>query len=188
MHRPRTIATVALGLALGLVATACGQDQPTVRGGGGLQSPTGDGGTEATGAAGGFNIEDAEDHGAADLSGQSETSLELDDFYFQPTVMMGDPGQSLNIELENEGNAPHTFTLADGSVDEELQPGDKVEVDVTFPDQGHLSFECRFHAGQGMIGALSVEGDLGATAAEGDDSGGDDSSGSGNDSSGDDDY
>ena len=178
--------STTLALVAALVVGACGQEQPTVeqgQGGGG-----GGGGNGATG----FDIQDAEDHGAVDLSGQSETSLELDDFYFMPTVLIGEPGQTINIELENEGQAPHTFTTADGSVDEELQAGQRVEVDVTFPDSGALAFECRFHAGQGMIGALSVSGDLGATGADhqgdDDDHGGDDSGGdgSGGDDSGED--
>jgi plastocyanin len=159
MHRGRLAAI----LALGLVAAACGEEQPA--GGGGGPPETGGAGTE-------FSIEDANDHGAADLSGMAETSLELDDFYFQPTVLMGEPGQTTNIELENEGTAPHTFTVDDGSVDEELQPGDRVEMDVTWPDSGALRFVCRFHADGGMIGALSVEGDLGASAASQQETGG----------------
>ena len=179
MHRGRIAGTVAVALTLGLVATACGQE-PTVRGGGG--QPT----DQETGGDATFDITQAEDHGAVDLSGQSETSLELDDFYFEPTVLMGEPGQTLSIELENEGNAPHTFTIESADVDEELQPGDKVEADVTFPDSGALTFICRFHAGQGMQGALSVSGDLGATGggAQEEDTG----SGSGSGDSSEDDY
>jgi plastocyanin len=170
-------------LAVALLVGACGQQQPTVDQG---QGGGGGGGNGA--AAEGFDIQDAEDHGAVDLSGQSETSLELDDFYFEPTILIGEPGQTINIELENDGQAPHTFTTADGSVDEELQAGQSVEVDVTFPDSGALAFECRFHAGQGMIGALSVSGDLGATGADrqGDDDGGGDDSDGGGEGSGDD--
>jgi plastocyanin len=170
---------LALPTTLGLVAASCGGETTVSPGGGG----GGGGGQQQSG--GGFVIEDAEDHGAADLSGLSETSLELDDFYFEPTVLMGEAGQTVNIELENEGQAPHTFTLDDESIDQEVQPGQKVEVEVTFPDSGHLGFICRFHFADGMIGALSVEGDLGSTRtlpAQGsgggaEDSGGDDSGG-----------
>jgi plastocyanin len=153
---------LALAGTLGLVAASCGGETTVSSGGGG----GGGGQTEDPGEASGtFSIEDASDHGAADLSGLTETSLELDDFYFEPTVLMGEAGQTVNIELENEGTNPHTFTLDDGTVDEELDPGAKVEVDVTFPDSGHLRFVCRLHEGGGMIGALSVEGDLGAKPA-----------------------
>jgi plastocyanin len=181
MQRGRTAATLALALALGLVAAACGEE-PTIRGGQG--QPEG----EDTPAGAAFDITQAEDHGAADLSGQSETSLELDDFYFEPTVLIGEPGQTLSIELENEGTAPHTFTIESAGIDEELQPGDKVETDVTFPDSAALTFICRFHAGQGMQGALSVSGDLGATGTESEDKGGGSGSGSGGGDSSEDDY
>jgi plastocyanin len=160
MERGRLAMILAPTVALGLVAASCGGAGTTgSRGGGG-------GGGQAEEPAGAFVIAEANDHGAADLSGQSETSLELDDFYFEPTVLVGEPGQTLSIELENEGQAAHTFTLDDGSVDEEVGPGDKVEVDVDFPDSGHFRFTCRFHASGGMVGALSVDGDLGATGAE----------------------
>jgi plastocyanin len=161
MERGRLAMILAPTVALGLVAASCGGAGTTGAGGGG-----GGGGGQVDEAAGSFDIAAANDHGAADLSGMGETSLELDDFYFEPTVLVGEPEQTINIELENEGQAPHTFTLDDGSVDEELQPGDKVEVDVSFPESGHLRFTCQFHAGDGMMGALSVEGDLGATGAE----------------------
>jgi plastocyanin len=160
MERGRLAMILAPTVALGLVAASCGGAGTTGTGGGG------GGGGPAEETAGGFDIAAANDHGAADLSGMRETSLELDDVYFEPTVLVGDPGQTINIELENEGQRSHTFTLDDGTVDEELQPGDKMEVDVGFPDSGHLRFTCRFHAGDGMMGALSVEGDLGATGAE----------------------
>ena len=181
MHRGRTAATLALALTLGSVAAACGEE-PTIRGGQGQP-----GGDDAAGGAA-FDISQVEDHGAADLSGQSETSLELDDFYFEPTVLMGEPGQTLSIELENEGQAPHTFTIESADIDEELQPGDKVETDVTFPDSGALTFICRFHAGQGMQGALSVSGDLGATGTESEEKGGGSGSGSGGGDTSEDDY
>jgi plastocyanin len=181
MQRGRTAVTLALALALGLVAAACGEE-PTIRGGQGQP------GGEDTPASDAFDISQVEDHGAADLSGQSETSLELDDFYFEPTVLIGEPGQTLSIELENEGTAPHTFTIESADIDEELQPGDKVETDVTFPDSGALTFICRFHAGGGMQGALSVSGDLGAIGAEskGECGGSGSGSGGGGDSSEDD--
>jgi plastocyanin len=175
MGRGRLAMVLAPTVALGLVAASCGGAGTTRAAGGG----GGGGGGQGDEGAGGFEISAANDHGAADLSGMRETSLELDDFYFEPTVMMGDPGQELSIELENEGQAPHTFTLDDESIDQELQPGDKVEVDVTFSDSGHIGFICRFHFADGMIGALSVEGDLGAKAAA---QGSEDSGGGGDDS------
>ena len=164
MRARRGIPTlIAMAMTLGLVASACAEDTPTIQGGGG------GGGGEDAGEGheeqGTITIDgdEATNHGSADVTGSSEFELELDDFYFGPTVLEGEAGQSLTVTLHNEGDAPHTFTIDDAGIDEELQPGDEdVSVDVTFPDSGAAVFYCSFHRGQGMLGALSVGGDLGA--------------------------
>jgi plastocyanin len=150
--RHRQTRTVTLALALGLAATGCGgADNPTISGGGGEE----EGGTiEVAGQS-------ASDHGTEDVAGASELELELDNFYFEPTVLEGEAGQTLTLSLFNEGDAPHTFTIEEQGIDEELEPGQEdVTVDVTFPDSGAVLFICRFHEGQGMRGGLSVGGDL----------------------------
>jgi plastocyanin len=141
---------VVAAAALALVASACAQQQEGSAGGGGED----EGGTIQIAG------QDANDHGSKDVSGSDEAELELDDFYFEPTVLEGEAGQTLTVELENEGDATHTFTVDELGVDEELQPGDSGEAEVTFPDSGALLFYCRFHQGGGMRGALSVGGDL----------------------------
>lgn len=102
----------------------------------------------------------ANDHGTKDVSGQTDVSLELDneenDYYFSPTVLKGTAGQKVTIELENEGDTEHNFTLSDQGVNQNVDPGKKVEVTVTFPSSGTLVFECAFHAALGMRGALEV--------------------------------
>ena len=154
---------LVLPLALALLASACGEDQPASR-------------PEATSTAAGHEDagegheeqgtkeiggEQATYHGTTDVSGSNHFELELDDFYFGPTVLEGEPGQTLNLGLFNEGGEHHTFTI-DGVVDEELPSGaDGIAIDVTFPESGYQVFYCSFHRGQGMIGALSVDGSLG---------------------------
>ena len=151
-------------IAITLALAGCANDNPTISGGG-----SGGGGGEDAGegheAQGTVTIggEEATNHGSVDVAGTEGVELELDDFYFGPTVLEGEAGQSLTLTLHNEGDAPHTFTIDESGVNEELSPGDQdVTVDVTFPDSGPLVFYCEFHRGQGMIGALSVGGDLGA--------------------------
>ncbi len=125
----------------------------------------GDGGGEGGDEESTITIEgaDANDHGSEQATGMSSIEFELDDFYFSPTVLEGEAGQTLTLEAFNEGAEPHTFTV-EGDVDEELRPEGRTEIDVTFPDSGVLVFECRFHAGQGMRGALSVGPLTGAEA------------------------
>src|SRR5215218_6644974 len=89
-----------------------------------------------------------ESHGTKDISSESgKVEIELDDNYFEPTVLKGKPGQMVELELKNEGNTAHTFTLAEQSVDKEIQPGDETETEVKFPASGQLKFVCRFHEG-----------------------------------------
>jgi plastocyanin len=126
---------LAAVVVLGIVAASCGDDE---------------GGVVQLGGA------DANDHGTEDVSGESAVEFELDDFYFEPTVLQGEAGQTLTLEAFNEGDAAHTFTSDELGVDEELEPGAETTIEITFPDSGQIVFECRFHAGQGMRGAIEV--------------------------------
>jgi plastocyanin len=101
----------------------------------------------------------AELHGTKDVSGETgKVEIELDDDYFEPTILKGEPGQKVTLELMNEGKREHTLTISGQGVDQEVQPGDEAEVDVTFPETGQLVFVCRFHESSGMVGALEVSG------------------------------
>ena len=100
-----------------------------------------------------------ESHGTKDVSTASgKVEIELYDNYFEPTILKGKPGQMVELELKNEGKATHTFTLAEQSVDKEIQPGDETETEVKFPQSGELKFVCKFHSSLGMIGALETSG------------------------------
>ena len=116
--------------------------------------------SESSGGGGGGKINaagvQANDHGSKSASG--ETKVELDDYYFEPTVLKGSPGQKITLELENEGSAEHTFTVDAQGVDQELKPGDEAKVTVTIPKSGAISFYCKFHKDEGMAGALVANG------------------------------
>jgi plastocyanin len=97
----------------------------------------------------------AESHGTKDVSGETgKVEIEMYDNFFEPTILEGKPGQKVTIELKNEGKAAHTFTVSEQSVDQEVEPADEAEVDITFPESGELTFVCRFHQSSGMVGAL----------------------------------
>ncbi len=172
----RMVLVVAAGLAIALIGSACAQDDPVIEPAAG-EGEHGDhaghpaGGGDETKTIGGLT---ANDHGAWDVSNLAEFDLELDDSYFGPTLLKGAAGQGLILNLHNEGDLPHTFTIDEGTVDHELQPGDEgVTADVVFPESGALVFYCRFHRDQGMVGALSVGGSLDVEgAAAMDESGG----------------
>ncbi|HET7869975.1 MAG TPA: cupredoxin domain-containing protein [Actinomycetota bacterium] len=138
--RTSVLSLFAVVLVLALAATACGKENGTEE----------DGGTITIAG------QKANDHGMKDVSGESSVELEQDNFYFEPTVLEGTPGQKLTIELSNEGSALHNFSIPDQSIDQDVQPDAKGEVTVTFPDSGTLVFFCKYHQSQGMVGALEA--------------------------------
>jgi plastocyanin len=138
--RTSVLSLFAVVLVLALAATACGKENGTEEGGGTIT------------IAG----QKANDHGMKDVSGESSVELEQDNFYFEPTVLTGTPGQKLTIELSNEGSALHNFSIPDQSIDQDVQPDAKGEVTVTFPDSGTVVFFCKYHQSQGMVGALEA--------------------------------
>ena len=118
-----------------------------------------DNGDESEGGSTTIGGMTAELHGTKDVSGETgKVEVELYDDYFEPTILKGTPGQTITLELKNEGDRPHTLTISEKGIDQEVQPGDEAEADVTFPDSGELVFVCRFHESNGMVGELQVSG------------------------------
>ena len=138
---------VVAALFLVFAAAACGGSKSS------SSSSSENQGTTST-TIGGTQVES---HGTKDVSNESgKVEIELYDYYFEPTILKGKPGQKVELELKNKGSAAHTFTLAEQSVNKEIQPGDETETEVTFPQSGELKFVCTFHQSQGMIGALQT--------------------------------
>jgi plastocyanin len=107
----------------------------------------------------------ANNHGSKTVS--SNADVELDDYYFKPTVLEGRPGSTVTLELKNEGSVEHNFTLGSQNIDKNIQPGSSVKVSVTIPKSGAVSFYCKFHKSMGMAGALEASGGGGMTGTEG---------------------
>jgi plastocyanin len=89
--------------------------------------------------------------------------LELDDYYFSPTVLKGKPGSQVTLRLKNEGSVEHNFTVDSQGIDQNLEPGKSATVTVTIPKSGAISFYCRFHRSLGMAGGLTGGGSGGMT-------------------------
>jgi plastocyanin len=125
MHR-RWIAVLAALFALTLLAASCGGDEETPPAGGG------DGGSESEAGGG----------GGADLT--------IVDFSFSPQDLSVTEGQTITIS--NIGETSHTFTTDDDVIDQEIGPGETVDVTLTGVSSG--GFHCRFHSQ--MTGNLTV--------------------------------
>lgn len=101
----------------------------------------------------------ANDHGTKQVSGTTE--VELDDYYFDPTVLEGKPGTKVTVELKNDGKVEHNFSIDAQGITKDLEAGAKATVMVTIPQSGELSFYCRYHKSRGMAGALEATGSAG---------------------------
>lgn len=159
--RSKLTLALAFVLALMVLGSACSKKTTTGTSGGNPTTPSTSESSEGGGESEGggqitIGADKANDHGTKDVSGADEADVELDDFYFEPTVLKGTPGQQIKLELENEGSATHNFTLTDQSVDQTIDAGDDAEVTVTFPQSGMLEFFCKFHRAMGMVGALQA--------------------------------
>ena len=82
------------------------------------------------------------------------STLTMVDNSFQPSDLSVSSGTEL--QLSNEGQAPHTFTVEGGDIDEELEAGQRSSVTIDL-DPGDYDFVCEFHEAQGMTGTLTVE-------------------------------
>jgi plastocyanin len=123
---------VAGVIVVGLVLAACSSDDD-----GGEE--TGPGTTDqATGATG--------DTGGAG----GGTAITIAGFAFDPASLTVSGETTLTIT--NDDTAAHTFTLDDGSVDEEIGAGESVDVTVNVSET--TGFHCRFHPQ--MTGSLEV--------------------------------
>ena len=107
----------------------------------------------------------ANDHGSKTVSG--ETEVELDDFYFNPTVLKGKAGSQVTLELKNESSTEHNLTIDAQGIDKDVEAGEDAKVTVTIPQSGEISFYCKYHKSRGMAGALAVGGSGGMTGGGG---------------------
>lgn len=98
--------------------------------------------------------EAATDRGSVDVAEGQDVELEAGDFYFEPTVWLGGPGATALVRITNATQTQHNITLSDLGIDEEIGPGQTVEVELTFPSSGTTVFFCSYHRDRGMLGAL----------------------------------
>ncbi len=102
----------------------------------------------------------ANDHGTQDATGKTTFEIGANNdssgYYFNPTILQGSAGQSITLNIKNDGSVPHNFSITSMNVNVTLQPGASQEVKVTFPQTGTVEYFCSFHHALGMAGELSV--------------------------------
>jgi plastocyanin len=143
---------IALTIAVGLAAAACGGGDSGGSAAGSPRTPASATTTTAPTTAAPTTTATATPT-AGETSGEAD--LKLEDFEFSPKTL--DVASGASIQLENEGQAPHTFTIDGQGVDEEIQAGDGSTITVDL-SPGTYDFYCKFHKAQGMTGTLTVSG------------------------------
>ena len=94
-----------------------------------------------------------------DLSSGGDFRMTMKDNEFDPSCLTVKNTQRL--DLENDGNNTHTFTIDGSPVDVELAAGDFQDLDAPGDAlaPGEYTFYCKFHGnpdGSGMAGTITV--------------------------------
>jgi plastocyanin len=154
MHT-RTLVLSSVAAAALITLAACSSSSSTASPASGTSSSSGSSPGKIT-----IGSDQANDHGTEDATGKSTFEIEADNdssgYYFKPTILQGSGGQSITLEIKNEGSVPHNFSITSMNVNVTIQPGASQEVKVTFPQTATVEFFCSFHHALGMAGELSV--------------------------------
>ena len=103
-------------------------------------------------AACGGGEEGGEAAGGGDATSASTVSM-VDNAY-EPAALTVDAGASL--EITNDGEAPHTFTVEGADINEDLESGATSAVTVNL-EPGEYTVFCEYHRSAGMEGTLTVQ-------------------------------
>lgn len=105
--------------------------------------------------------------GEEDVTGRSEATVEVsttsrNGVVFSPTVLIGSPGQTIALTIQNPDrrgteNQQHNFNIDELGISHvEVPFGEQQVVTVTFPDSGGLRFYCAYHVRFGQQGEMLV--------------------------------
>jgi uncharacterized cupredoxin-like copper-binding protein len=102
-----------------------------------------------------------DDNGNGNGGATGDTSVEMDEMFFDPDSISAGAGESVTLSFENVGSVLHDFTIDDFNgerVHVEVQPGSSQSITLTMPDSGSWDFYCSVpgHRQAGMEGTLQV--------------------------------
>lgn len=84
----------------------------------------------------------------------SSVNVEMNDYYFSPSIIKATPGQKLTLNFSNHGTVEHNFTIASQGMSRDVPPQKAASVQVTLPSSGLIAFFCKYHMTRGMAGEL----------------------------------
>ena len=140
--------TAALALALAACSSSSGDSVAADERDGGA---TADGGCAAAAGLPGL----IEDRGTAKAAGGAIT-LDANEFSFSPTCVEANAGETIEVTITNSGSALHNLSVESLGIDQDVQAGETISVEVTLPDSGSVPFTCKYHVANGMQGAFVI--------------------------------
>jgi plastocyanin len=100
--------------------------------------------------------DDDEDDGEGSSSSGGGTQVAMRDFSYSPNTLTARAGQAVTLELKNEGEQPHTFTIAGLTDSQRVEKGQSKSITFTPTQAGPLTFFCTVHGQASMSGTLTV--------------------------------
>ena len=73
---------------------------------------------------------------------------------FEPAAITASAGAG--IEVTNDGEAPHNFSVEGSGIDVDIEPGETVTVDTSELEPGTHDVECKLHSAAGMTATLTL--------------------------------
>jgi plastocyanin len=84
--------------------------------------------------------------------GETTSSVTMVDNAFEPSEFTAG---GTTLAVTNDGQALHSFTVTDGNIDQDVDPGASVDVDLSGLDAGTFDLTCKYHPE--MTGSITVE-------------------------------
>jgi plastocyanin len=85
-----------------------------------------------------------------DVSG--DRTMAIADFAFDPDTLEVPSGQEVTVQITNDDDVEHSFTLDDDSVSQDVEPGDTQSVTLNLTEG--IGWHCEYHPQ--MTGTITV--------------------------------
>ena len=75
--------------------------------------------------------------------GSADQTITIADFTFDPDALTVPPGQDVTIEVTNDDDVEHSFTLDDDSVSQDVEGGESQTVTLNLTEG--IGWHCEYH-------------------------------------------
>lgn len=96
---------------------------------------------------------DDDPSGTGDGGGAAAQTMTIADFAFDPDTLTVPAGQDVTIEVTNDDDVEHSFTLDDDSVSQDVEEGESQTVTLNLTEG--IGWHCEYHPDQ-MKGTITV--------------------------------